>query len=144
MQLNKSQIIRVAIAVILVIASLVLLLLTSGFNHGLSPAQPSEDTNDGHTQEGKSQLIIKDDEKLKKRLGLSIANSVTGQLYAAHYQKSSKLERQAELVDLNEKSKKSSTITIKFIPSGETMTAHITVNNTTTNDFDIKIDGVSQ
>ena len=144
MQLSKPHITRIILIVLLLVASVVVIFLINNFNTGLNPAQPNEETSDGHNAEGGSQLRIHDDGKLKKAFGNSITEAAVKQLYAAHYQKSSKLEREAKLVDLKEMGKRSKAVTIKFFPSGETMTAQLTINNTATNDFDIKIEGLSQ
>jgi hypothetical protein len=141
MQLSKSQISKLIIAILLTVGAVVMLFLLSQFNHGLGAPQPNEALQDEHTADGGSQLKISDEGQLKEKLGSSIANSVATQLYAAHYQKSSKLERQAELVDLKDKGRKSKTITIKFLPSGDNMTAQVIINNSATNDFDIQIEG---
>lgn len=142
MNIDRLQQMKLILAGVLLLITVIFVALTKSFNHGISPAQPNEDTHSSHNSEGESQLII-EGEELRKRFSGDIANSITTQLYAAHYKSSSKLEREAELVRLEEKDKKSTTITVKFLPSGDKVTAHVTVNNTATNDFDIRIEEAS-
>lgn len=141
MNIGRPQQLRLIDAAVLLIVSLVFMGFTRSFNRSMSPAQPNEDTHSSHNVEGEPQLVIENAEQLRERFNRSIVNSITAQLYSAHYKKSSKLEREAELVKLQEKGKESTTITVKFLPSGDEMTAEVTVNNAATNDFDIRIEG---
>lgn len=143
MLLTQNNKLKAIVILLLIICCVIFAAVTKSINHSIAPAQPQEEIHESHTTEDKSQLHIEGEDKLIEEYGSSIANSIAGQLYRSHYDRTAKLEREAELISLNKTGGLSSKITVEFIPSGDTLSATVKLKNKATNDFDIKIEGES-
>ncbi len=139
MQLSSKEKLRIILAGAFILIALVFLVLLTRFNSGIGAPGTKEDHGHAHTSEEKSQLEIREKDKLVEFTGKSIANTVASQLYAEHYKRGAKLEREAGLTEFKQSGGKSADISVRFEPSGDLISARITINNKATNDFDLDI-----
>lgn len=141
MRLDRPQLAKLTVIVVFLLLAILFIVLMRGLNASVTPAQPNEETHASHSTEEGSQLVIEGIGRLEEEdFSESMIQALTSQLYASHYDKHSKLEREAILTGVKNKGE-TTTITVKFTPSGDTLTAYVTIHNTATNDFDIEIEG---
>lgn len=145
MRNKRTLIIKGTISFLLLFVAIFCFTQTNQLNHGIAPFQTSEeDPTENHGENTTSQLDITGREKLDDYFGEPATEIIANRLYVEQYQRTSQLERRAELIDFKKSGEASGAVTIEFKPSNQRLTAKVTVRNAATNDIDITIGGAKQ